>query len=73
MSTANILAAARAFATGGYAAISMDDIAAEAGVTRLIIYRHFDSNRRRPRAPLHAWGTATEPSGIFLHSYRTLR
>jgi AcrR family transcriptional regulator len=36
-----IQAAARAFAVGGFAATSMDDIAAEAGVTRLIVYRHF--------------------------------
>ncbi len=40
-----LAAAARAFATGGYADTSMDDIAAEAGVTRLIIYRHFDSKQ----------------------------
>jgi len=40
-----LAAAARAFATGGYAATSMDDIAAEAGITRLIIYRHFNSKQ----------------------------
>jgi AcrR family transcriptional regulator len=36
-----LAAAARAFAVGGYAATSMEDIAAEAGVTKLIVYRHF--------------------------------
>jgi len=36
-------AAATAFATRGFAATSMDDVAAEAGVTRLIVYRHFAS------------------------------
>ena len=38
-----ITAAARAFARGGYAATSLDDVAAEAGVSRVLIYRHFDS------------------------------
>jgi AcrR family transcriptional regulator len=38
-------AAARAFAVGGFAATSMEDIAAEAGVTKLIVYRHFDSKQ----------------------------
>lgn len=47
-----LAAAARAFATGGYADTSMDDIAAEAGVTRLIIYRHFDSKQRLYEAVL---------------------
>jgi AcrR family transcriptional regulator len=38
-----IRAAARAFARTGFAATSLDDVAAEAGVTRVLIYRHFDS------------------------------
>jgi AcrR family transcriptional regulator len=36
-------AAASAFAERGFAGTSMDDVAAAAGVTRLIVYRHFDS------------------------------
>jgi AcrR family transcriptional regulator len=36
-------AAGRAFAAGGYAATSMEDVAAAAGVTKLIVYRHFES------------------------------
>ncbi|MDQ1404041.1 MAG: hypothetical protein QOG03_2357 [Actinomycetota bacterium] len=36
-------AAATAFVGGGFSETSMDDVAAEAGVTRLIIYRHFAS------------------------------
>ncbi len=36
-------AAATAFAQRGFAATSMDDVATEAGITRLILYRHFDS------------------------------
>jgi AcrR family transcriptional regulator len=35
--------AAAAFARGGYAATSMAEIAASAGVSHLIVYRHFDS------------------------------
>lgn len=39
-----ILAAATdAFARSGFTATSLDDIAAEAGITRVILYRHFDS------------------------------
>jgi AcrR family transcriptional regulator len=40
-----IRAAARAFLAGGFAPTSLDDVAAEAGVTKMIIYRHFDSKR----------------------------
>ncbi len=36
-------AAAVAFAHKGFAATSMDDVAAETGITRLILYRHFES------------------------------
>lgn len=39
-----ILAAATcAFARGGFAATGLDDVAAEAGITRVLLYRHFDS------------------------------
>ena len=36
-------AAAVAFAERGFAGTSMDDVAAAAGITRLIVYRHFDT------------------------------
>jgi AcrR family transcriptional regulator len=45
-------AAAAAFARAGFQATSMDDVAAEAGVTRLIVYRHFDSKEELYRAVL---------------------
>src|SRR5215467_7677409 len=45
-------AAARAFARGGYAATSMDDIAAEAGVSKLMLYRHFNSKHELYEAVL---------------------
>ena len=38
-----LAAATEAFARSGFAATSLEDIAAEAGVTRVILYRHFDS------------------------------
>lgn len=38
-----VAAAARAFARTGFAATSLDDVAEEAGVSRVLIYRHFDS------------------------------
>jgi AcrR family transcriptional regulator len=38
-----LAAATRAFARAGFAATSLDDIAAAAGISRAILYRHFDS------------------------------
>ena len=43
-----IEAAGRLFATRGYASTTIDDIAAEAGVTKPIVYRHFG-----PKKQLH--------------------
>ncbi|GAA1663124.1 TetR/AcrR family transcriptional regulator [Fodinicola feengrottensis] len=45
-----LAAAARVFAAGGYARTSIDDIAAEAGITKLIVYRHFASKQALYRA-----------------------
>ncbi|PXY28394.1 TetR/AcrR family transcriptional regulator [Prauserella muralis] len=38
-----LAAATRAFARTGYAATGLDDVAAEAGITHVILYRHFAS------------------------------
>jgi AcrR family transcriptional regulator len=38
-----LTAATEAFARNGFAATSLDDIAAQAGITRVLLYRHFDS------------------------------
>ena len=38
-------AASRLFATRGYANTSLDQVAAEAGVTKPIVYRHFHSKK----------------------------
>ncbi|MCU1467064.1 MAG: hypothetical protein JWM72_2992 [Actinomycetia bacterium] len=45
-------AAAEAFAHAGYAATSMDEIAATAKITKLIVYRHFPSKESLYRAVL---------------------
>src|SRR6266508_4263222 len=47
-----LAAATRAFARAGFAATSLDDIAAQAGVSRAILYRHFDSKTDLYRAVL---------------------
>ena len=45
-------AASQVFARSGYAATSMEDVAAAAGVTKLIVYRHFDAKETLYRAVL---------------------
>jgi AcrR family transcriptional regulator len=44
--------AAAAFARSGFAGTSMDDVASEVGVSRLIVYRHFESKEELYRAVL---------------------
>ena len=50
-------AAAAAFAGAGFAGTSMDDVAAAAGVTRLIVYRNFPSKEELYRAVLERVAT----------------
>ncbi|MGR6913144.1 TetR/AcrR family transcriptional regulator [[Actinomadura] parvosata] len=45
-------AATRAFARAGYTATGLDDVAAEAELTRAMLYRHFDSKSDLYRAVL---------------------
>ncbi|GLZ29250.1 hypothetical protein Lesp02_14400 [Lentzea sp. NBRC 105346] len=45
-------AATRAFAARGYAATGLEDVAAAAGVTRALLYRHFSSKSDLYRAVL---------------------
>jgi AcrR family transcriptional regulator len=45
-------AATRAFARAGFAATGLDDVATEAGITRVLLYRHFDSKADLYRAVL---------------------
>jgi AcrR family transcriptional regulator len=49
-----LAAAAAAFARAGFASTSMDDVANEAGVTKLILYRHFESKDELYRSVLTA-------------------
>src|SRR5215469_16952837 len=47
-----LAAATSAFARAGFTATSLDDVAAEAGITRVILYRHFESKADMYRAVL---------------------
>ncbi len=47
-----LAAATRAFAEAGFAATSLDDVAAEAGISRDNLYRHFESKAQLYRAVL---------------------
>ena len=47
-----LTAATAAFARSGFAATSLDDIATQAGITRVILYRHFDSKTELYQAVL---------------------
>ncbi len=47
-----LAAATRAFARRGFAATSLDDVAREAGVSKVILYRHFESKADLYRAVL---------------------
>jgi AcrR family transcriptional regulator len=47
-------AAARRFAQDGYASVALDDVAADAGVTRGAVYHHFGSKEGLFRAVLQA-------------------
>jgi AcrR family transcriptional regulator len=47
-----VVAATRAFARGGFGGTSLDDVAREAGVSRVIVYRHFASKADVYRAVL---------------------
>jgi AcrR family transcriptional regulator len=65
-----LAAATRAFARAGFAATGLDDIAAEAGITRVILYRHFESKADLYQAVLDRFCTVLsahvhEPVGGF--------
>jgi AcrR family transcriptional regulator len=66
-------AATRAFANAGFTATSLDDVAAEAGVTRVILYRHFDSKTDLYRAVLdRACARLTDAVGVDDYDENTL-
>lgn len=47
-----LAAATEAFARSGFAATSLQDVAAEAGITRAVLYRHFESKTELYQAVL---------------------
>jgi AcrR family transcriptional regulator len=47
-----LAAATQAFARAGFAATSLDDIAEQAGISRVLLYRHFESKTELYRAVL---------------------
>lgn len=49
-------AATEAFARTGFAATSLDDVATEAGVTRMVLYTHFESKTALYQAALDRMG-----------------
>jgi AcrR family transcriptional regulator len=51
-----LTAATEAFARSGFAATSLDDVAAEAGVTRMVVYTHFESKTALYQAALDRTG-----------------
>src|SRR5215472_8260165 len=60
-----LAAATRAFARSGFAATSLDEVAAEAGVSRVILYRHFESKADLYRAVLdHACSRLASAVGV---------
>ncbi|MFQ5514415.1 MAG: TetR/AcrR family transcriptional regulator [Myxococcota bacterium] len=73
--------ATRAFSAAGFAATSMSDVAAAAGITPLIVYRHFDSKEALYRAALEAasermeaeLATGGEPDGYGVGAGSVLR
>ena len=65
-----LAAATRAFARGGFAATSLDDVAAEAGVSRVILYRHFESKADLYRAVLE-YASSRLVAAVGVGDYKT--
>lgn len=68
-----LAAATEAFARGGFAATSLENIAAQASITRVILYRHFDSKSELYQAVLDRMcarleAHVEEPAGGFTDS-----
>jgi AcrR family transcriptional regulator len=68
-----LAAATRAFARSGFAATSLDDIAEEAGISRVLLYRHFESKTDLYRAVLdHAVARLTAAVGTRDFTYASI-
>jgi AcrR family transcriptional regulator len=68
-----LAAATQAFARAGFAATSLDDIAAAAGISRVLLYRHFESKTDLYRAVLdRAIGRLTGAVGTRDYTYASI-
>ncbi len=68
-----LAAATQAFARTGFAATSLDDIAEQAGISRVLLYRHFDSKTDLYRAVLdRAVGRLTAAVGTRDYTYASI-
>ena len=68
-----LAAATQAFARTGFAATSLDDIAQAAGISRVLLYRHFDSKTDLYRAVLdRAVGRLTTAVGTRDYTYASI-
>jgi AcrR family transcriptional regulator len=68
-----LAAATQAFARTGFAATSLDDIAEAAGISRVLLYRHFDSKTDLYRAVLdRAIGRLTAAVGTRDFTYASI-
>jgi AcrR family transcriptional regulator len=68
-----LAAATQAFARTGFAATSLDDIAEQAGISRVLLYRHFESKTDLYRAVLdRAVGRLTAAVGTRDYTYASI-
>ena len=68
-----LAAATQAFARTGFSATSLDDIAQAAGISRVLLYRHFDSKTDLYRAVLdRAIGRLTAAVGTRDYTYASI-
>jgi AcrR family transcriptional regulator len=68
-----LAAATQAFARAGFAATSLDDIAEAAGISRVLLYRHFESKTDLYRAVLdRAIGRLTIAVGTRDYTYASI-
>jgi AcrR family transcriptional regulator len=68
-----LAAATQAFARTGFAATSLDDIAEQAGISRVLLYRHFESKTDLYRAVLdRAVARLTAAVGVRDYTYASI-
>lgn len=65
--------AAKAFVANGYDATTLEDIAREAGISRAILYRHFDSKKEIYLAIMDVFGQKMHYDQSSSHDARSLK